>query len=106
MTKCFEGDLECTELVLRIVMERPDLVVQSVKVQSPYKNLQGRSLTLDIDATDSKGRRFDIEVQRADSGATPRRARYHASVMDANTLQVQEDFEILPELYVIFYYGA
>ena len=102
MTKCFEGDLECTELVLRIVMERPDLVVQSVKVQSPYKNLQGRSLTLDIDATDSKGRRFDIEVQRADSGATPRRARYHASVMDANALQVQEDFEILPELYVIF----
>ena len=102
MTKCFEGDLECTELVLRIVMERPDLKVLSVKVQSPYKNLQGRSLTLDIDATDSQGRRFDIEVQRADSGATPRRARYHASVMDANTLKAQEDFDALPELYVIF----
>ena len=102
MTKCFEGNLECTELVLRIVMERPDLVVRSVKVQSPYKNLQGRSLTLDIDATDNKGHRFDIEVQRADSGASPRRARYHASVMDANTLQAQENFESLPELYVIF----
>ena len=102
MTKCFEGDLECTELVLRIVMERPDLKVLSVKVQSPYKNLQGRSLTLDIDATDSKGRRFDIEVQRADSGASPRRARYHASVMDANALKAREDFEALPEIYVIF----
>ncbi|MBE6095648.1 MAG: hypothetical protein E7199_09335 [Schwartzia succinivorans] len=102
MTKCFEGNIECTELVLRIVMERPDLKVLSVKVQSLYKNLQGRSLTLDIDATDSKGRRFDIEVQRADSGASPRRARYHASVMDANTLQANEDFEALPELYVIF----
>ena len=102
MTKCFEGDLECTELVLRIVMECPDLTVQSVKVQSLYKNLQGRSLTLDIEATDSTGRRFDIEVQRADSGASPRRARYHASVMDANTLRPQEDFEALPELYIIF----
>ena len=102
MTKCFEDDLESTELVLRIVMGRPDLKVLSVKVQSPYKNLQGRSLTLDIDATDSKGRRFDIEVQRADSGASPRRARYHASVVDANTLKAQEDFEALPELYVIF----
>lgn len=102
MTKCFEGNIECTELVLRIVMERPDLKVLSVKVQSPYKNLQGRSLTLDIDATDSQGRRFNIEVQRADSGASPRRARYHASVMDANMLQANEDFEALPELYVIF----
>ena len=102
MTKCFEGNTECTELVLRIVMERPDLKVLSVKVQSPYKNLQGRSLTLDIDATDSKGRRFNIEVQRADSGASPRRARYHASVMDANMLQAQDDFASLPELYVIF----
>lgn len=102
MTKCFESDLECTELVLRIVMERPDLKVERVKVQSVYKNLQGRSLTLDIDATDSKGRRFNIEVQRADSGATPRRARYHASVMDANALKAQDDFEALPEIYVIF----
>lgn len=102
MTKCFEGNIECTELVLRIVMERPDLTVLSVKVQSLYKNLQGRSLTLDIDATDSTGRRFDIEIQRTDSGASPRRARYHASVIDANTLQANEDFEALPELYVIF----
>ena len=102
MTKCFEGNTECTELVLRIVMEHPDLKVLSVKVQSLYKNLQGRSLTLDIDATDSTGRRFDIEIQRADSGASPRRARYHASVMDANILKAQDDFEALPELYVIF----
>ena len=102
MTKCFEGDLECTGLVLRIVMERPDLKVERVTVQSVYKNLQGRSLTLDIEATDSTGQRFDIEVQRADSGASPRRARYHASVMDANTLRPQEDFEALPELYIIF----
>ena len=102
MTKCFEDNIECTELVLRIVMDRPDLKVLSVKVQSLYKNLQGRSLALDIDATDSQGRRFDIEIQRADSGASPRRARYHASVIDANTLQAQEDFDALPELYVIF----
>ncbi len=102
MTKCFEGNAECTELVLRIVMERPDLKVERVTVQSIYKNLQGRSLTLDIDATDSTGRRFDIEVQRTDSGASPRRARYHASVMDANALCARDNFEALPEIYVIF----
>ena len=102
MTKCFDGNLECTELVLRIVMERPDLKVLSVNVQSLYKNLQGRSLTLDIDATDSTGKRFDIEVQRADKGVSPRRARYHASVIDTNTLQANENFDALPELYIIF----
>lgn len=39
MTKCFEGNTECAELVLRIVMERPDLKVERVTVQSLYKNM-------------------------------------------------------------------
>ena len=30
LTKCFEGNTECIELVLRIVMEMPDLIVNEV----------------------------------------------------------------------------
>ena len=86
MTKCFEDDIECTELVLRIIMDKSDLKVKKAHVQHMIKNLQGRSITLDIDATDSEQKKYDIEIQRLDSGAKPKRARYHSSLLDANVL--------------------
>ena len=33
LTKCFEGDTACIQLVLRIVLEIPDLVVVDVRTQ-------------------------------------------------------------------------
>ena len=102
MTKCFEDDIECTELVLRIIMDKSDLKVKKAHVQHMIKNLQGRSITLDIDATDSEQKKYDIEIQRLDSGAKPKRARYHSSLLDANVLFTGDDTEELPETYVIF----
>ena len=102
MTACFNDNPECMELVLRIIMGKPDLTVTNVRVQRTLKNLQGRSLRLDIDAEDSENRKYNVEVQRADKGAQPRRARYHSGLMDMNVLDAGEDFENLPELYVIF----
>ena len=32
MTKCFEDDIECTELILRIIMDKPDLKVKKAHV--------------------------------------------------------------------------
>ena len=43
-----------------------------------------------------------MEVQRADKGAGRRRARYNASMMDANLLEKGQDFDQLPETYVVF----
>lgn len=102
MTKCFEDDIECTELVLRIIMDKSDLKVEKTHVQHMIKNLQGRSITLDIEATDSEQKKYDIEIQRLDSGAKPKRARYHSSLLDANVLLAGDDTEELPETYVIF----
>lgn len=102
MTKCFEDDIECTELILRIIMDKADLKVKKAHVQHMIKNLQGRSITLDIEATDSEQKRYDIEIQRLDSGAKPKRARYHSSLLDANVLLAGDDTEELPETYVIF----
>ena len=38
MTKCFEDNVECTELVLRIVMDKDDLKVKSARTQYTVKN--------------------------------------------------------------------
>ena len=102
MQVCFDRNIPCTELVLRIIMDKPDLRVLSVRTQKLLKSLGGRSVCLDIAATDSEGRKFDIEVQRRDDGARPRRARFIASLMDSAALGEGEDFERLPEIFVIF----
>lgn len=101
MAKVFE-DKECAELLLRIVLGRDDLTVVRVVSQFELKNLQGRSARLDIYAVDDQGKQFDIEVQRDDGGAAPKRARYNSSLRDANSLQPGERFDNLPESYVIF----
>ena len=52
-------------------MSVPDLVVLDVHTQVFVENLINRSVRLDILATDSEGRKFNIEIQRADKGTTP-----------------------------------
>lgn len=102
LTKCFEGETDCIELVLRIVLDRPDLIVVDVRTQVFVENLLNRSVRLDILATDSAGRKINVEIQRADKGAGRKRARYNSSMMDANLLKKGEDFDELPETWVVF----
>ncbi len=102
LTKCFEGDPKYIQLVLRIVLEKPDLVVEDVRTQVFVENLLDRSVRLDVLATDSLGQSINVEIQRSDKGAGRKRARYNSSMMDANLLHKSEDFEQLPETWVIF----
>ena len=102
LTKCFEGNTASMELVLQIVLEKPDLKVLDVRTQVFVENLLNRSVRLDILATDSTGAKFNVEVQRSDKGAGRKRARYNSSMMDANLLKKGEDFDQLPETWVIF----
>ena len=101
MTVFFNDDLECTEYVLRVILEIPDLKVTESKSQYTIANLKGRSARLDVRAQDSKGTLYDIEIQRADKGAGTKRARYNSSLMDADIALPGEDTEKLPETYVI-----
>ena len=102
MAKCFEDNITCTELVISIILDRKDIRVKSVHTQHQLKNLQGRSAILDIYAEDEDGKVYDIEIQKAKEGATPKRARYYSSLMDANITEPGDDFEKLRESYVIF----
>lgn len=102
MAACFKDNIECTELVLRIVTGKADLKVESVQTQYHMKNLQGRSVTLDIYASDDSGKKFNAEIQRSDKGAGAKRARYHSSLIDANVTAPGDDYEELAETWVIF----
>ena len=102
MTKCFEENIEATELVLGIVLNKPDIKVEKVQTQYSMKNIKGRSLRLDIYATDSENKKYNIEIQRADKGAGAKRARYNSSLIDSNILPAGVEVENLGETYVIF----
>ena len=102
MTKCFDGHTECIELVLQIILERPDLKIENVRTQVFVENLLRRSVCLDILATDDVGRKYNIEIQRTDRGAGRKRARYNSSMIDTHLLEKSAGFDDLPETFVVF----
>ncbi len=101
MSKVFE-DKACAEYLLHIILDREDLMVVQVQSQYTLKNLQGRSVRLDILATDANGDLYNIEVQRSDKGADALRARLYSSLLDANSTDIGEKFENIRETWVIF----
>jgi len=102
MSKCLENAPECIELILQVILGKKDLKVIKSQTEYPIKSLQGRGVRFDVFARDSKGREYDIEIQRADKGAEPKRARYNSALMDANALKSGEYIGKLRDTYVIF----
>lgn len=102
MKAFFMDNEKDVEYILRIIMDRNDLHVYDLKIQEYKKNLYGKSIILDVLATDDKNQKYDIEIQRSDKGAGYKRARYHAALMDSSAIETGEDPEKLPNTYVIF----
>ena len=103
MRAMFKENLPLAQMVLRIILNKEDLVLTSCNTQADLKRVTGaRSICLDAYGTDSEGKKYDIEVQRGDEGAAVRRARYHASAIDVENLDSGDKFEELPDTYVIF----
>ena len=102
MTIVFSGDNKLTEFLLRILLNRDDLTVKKSMTQKEKHNIFGRSVRLDILAVGTDGRQYNVEIQRADKGASERRARYNLAMMDSHTLKKNDDFSVLPETYIIF----
>ncbi len=103
MTAFFNDQPELIEFVLSIILERDDLKVVSSETQKPLKNIQGRSIILDVYAVDRQGKEYNIEIQNSSANANPKRARYYSSMLDSNAILPKDDFKKLPETYVIFF---
>ena len=88
--------------MLQNILGKKDLKVIKSQTEYPIKSLQGRGVRFDVFARDSEGKDYEIEIQRADKGAEPRRARYNSALMDANALKSSDDFGKLRDTYVIF----
>ena len=98
---CFDGNIPCMEVVLRAIMGNDRLRVTEVITQQSVPNLYGRAVRFDALATDGETI-YDVEIQRSDEGAVPRRARYNSSMIDSREVSKGTLFPDLPETYVIF----
>lgn len=66
----FKNNIPLAEFVLRILTDKPDLVITDCETQKDMKRLVGaRSICLDAYGTDSAGKKYDLEIQRQDIGA-------------------------------------
>ena len=103
MRVLFRDNLPLAEYVLRIITGKSDLRLTKEETQKDLVRLVGaRGLCLDVHGVDDQNQQYDLEVQRADSGARPERARYHASALDVENLNAGQQFEELPTTYIIF----
>lgn len=104
MSKVFDGNIPATELLLRTILGREDIEVISVVGQKEFRSpiVGGRKIRLDIVVKDKVGMMSNIEVQRENAGAHPRRARFHSSMLDSRMLQKGRDFVELRDSLTIF----
>ncbi|MGN0940545.1 MAG: Rpn family recombination-promoting nuclease/putative transposase [Selenomonadaceae bacterium] len=98
----FDGDKVSMELVLRIILGKPSLHVVEMRAQNEVPNMYGRAVRFDVFATDDKNNEYNIEVQRSDEGANPRRARYNSSMMDTMNVSKGTEWKDIPPVIVIF----
>ena len=99
---CFEGRADCMELLVRIILKKPFLVVTEMHTQQEIPNLYGREVRFDVFARDADGTEYNIEVQRSDEGAVPKRARFHASMLDTMSVEKGKEWKDFPPTVVIF----
>lgn len=104
MSLVFDHNIEATNLLLRIILERDDINVIDVVGQRELENpiVDGRNVCLDIFACDDEGKYYDIEVQRSNRGADAHRARFNSSMVDVRMLKKNQKFSDIHDSYVIF----
>lgn len=104
MSMVFDGNIEATELLLKIILKKNDIIVISVVGQREFQSsvVGGRNIRLDILAKDSKGKHYNVEVQKKPEGAHIRRARFNSSMLDSRMLKEGQEFSELEDSYVVF----
>ncbi|MCR5068000.1 MAG: Rpn family recombination-promoting nuclease/putative transposase [Erysipelotrichaceae bacterium] len=102
MSEVFNNNNELTQYVLRVILQKDDLTVTSVESQHSMINIMGRGARLDIEAFDSEGNYYDVEVQRASKPGIFERARFYQALMDAEQVNRGADFKDIRKSYIIF----
>ena len=97
-----DGNIEAMQLLLNTFFHRDDIIVKEVVTQKSANNLYGRSARFDVIAVDSDNKIYNCEIQRANEGANPKRARFNNSLIDSREINKGTKYKDFPEIWVIF----
>ena len=87
----FYDNTRDTQIILRTIMNKPDLEVKSVEIQKRFFGPDSsHSVVFDVYAVDSDGTQYDIEIQNDSEGASPYRAAFNSAMLTVNTLMKRE----------------
>lgn len=95
-------DENCIRLLLQVIFEQYDIKIDEFEIQKLVKNLQGKSIELDIFVKSKAKSYINIEVQRNVAGAHPKRMRFYASLIDALVTQPRMKVNEYADIYVVF----
>ena len=107
----FRDEPRMIQKIMRTILDDDELVLKHMETQRDLKQLSGaRSVVMDVYAEDTRDRRYNLEFEKSRTGADPKRARFHGSVLDGRALLPGEKFEAIRDSRVIFltsydYYG-
>lgn len=94
-------DIDACQEVVQI-LTRKELKIKSVKTQYSIRNVENRSVVLDVLAEDRNGCLVNVEMHPQEDEDHVRRVRYHLSSLDMSYLEKGTDFESIPEVYLIY----
>lgn len=94
-------DKAACEYLLTKLLGMPLKVIEN-KTQYSVRNIESRSITLDVLVEDENGKLYDVEIQSENEYNHERRIRYYRTALDWSYLEKGVDYSKLPELYMIF----
>ena len=100
-SKLVEKEGFCEEL-LQIILNKKDLNLVRVSPQKSLRNIEGKSVVLDVMCEDSENTYYNIEVQKTDNDNHQKRVRYNGSNIDTYVSEKGIRYEDLPDVYIIY----
>ena len=95
-------DVEACQHVIRILMDDPTIEIVEVRSQYRISKLVSKDAVLDILAEDTRGRVYNLEIQRKTTINHARRTRRYSALVDAEYLEKGKEYNEMPEVYVIY----
>ena len=101
--KVLQNDPElCRKLLIRLLGRKVGRLVTAERQHTIEITAQGRGVRFDVYAVDDESVIYDVEMQNANEGDLPQRARYAQAMIDLEQLDRAQAFGTLNRSIVIF----
>ena len=100
MIKVVFDHRECVNEMIDIILGR-HIHIDEHHVEHYMSNIKGREAQFDIYVKSEK-MRINVEIQRKEKGATPKRGRLNLSLIDTQEIKKSSEYEEVPESYIVF----